>query len=673
MFKKLLILSILFTATFVIGGSRAEAQAVQTGASGTPSSPRATCGPGQPVDFAVIVRNVSLDTVSGRINFQVVPAWKTCYSSSETRAYAIYANPDICPVSGWYGLNGTANDCVKYVGSPPGYVGPGNGLSCYGGTQTNEQCVQNNFAGVRVFEQEPPLAGRVQPINMSYTIPGWSSARNTPNSHTAGSRMCQFYKFGAPNFTSSVPNSDPRSRCVDVSVTVSWDVLLSDSGTCSFTIAGGNVFNPGQTKRVDYTTRNTGQQTWGMNAFLGNNRYRLVDRNPTAPWTDSPAAPREIEITGSGVENNPTFGPILRPGIATSWRQDLSIPSTLPPGAYQFDWQVYGSSPSLGLHYVSGTRCTMNIIVEEPIRKPYFKVYNGDVIVGSGFTNSGGSCSFNNGSDDITGANIRAYGSGTGNRFRGSSVEFGAHALGVIKNGFYSANKTSNQPLGLTFGNYIAGTGLVGLQEGGFDTSGAAERCIADYYKYFSDKYPSTDPANANNYFAGGGNLSTKLASMPANRILLVDGNLNIDVSLPSLAPPPGGWTEPDDVRPNIIIVKGDITIASGVNQIDGLIVAQPDDAGNKGEINTCVPLDAGCGTNQLTVNGAFIAKKVFLNRLFGDTSTAQPGDESVSSNSAGEIFNFTYELYFPFLDDDTDEGGDDAPVDGIVGLPPVL
>jgi hypothetical protein len=148
------------------------------------------------------------------------------------------------------------------------------------------------------------------------------------------------------------------------------------------------------------------------------------------------------------------------------------------------------------------------------------------------------------------------------------------------------------------------------------------------------------------------------------------------------------------------LVVKGDIYVDNDVTQLDGLYIAQPRDDGSKGRIFTCASDTSGnspvtdpaglytqCGANnnntpprQLTVNGAFLAQKVVLNRTgfsmrdshFRECAfVAPPG--CTNASKAAEIFNLSPEIYMspPFFSPrSTATSGD---FDYISSLPPVL
>ena len=97
---------------------------------------------------------------------------------------------------------------------------------------------------------------------------------------------------------------------------------------------------------------------------------------------------------------------------------------------------------------------------------------------------------------------------------------------------------------------------------------------------------------------------------------------------------------------------------------MDGLYIAQPKDGQpNTGRIYTCAEngdavftptaVYSTCGgarddndnSQQLVVNGAFIAQRVVLNRVSHSIGNSSH-QESVRNSKAAEIFNFTPEIY---------------------------
>ena len=317
--------------------------------------------------------------------------------------------------------------------------------------------------------------------------------------------------------------------------------------------------------------------------------------------------------------------------------------------------QKYSASISINPGGSAGFNDTANDSsnCESSIRvaRPYFRVYGNDVVVGRQFMSSGACGSKKN-------SGIDAFNSGSGSDYKGAGVQFAASATNAI-NGFMSASMHSNSAAsslpesGLTFSNND--TNNIGFDNFGYTG------CVGDYEQL------------ANNL--GG------FSSMPTNPTdiidssgkIIVNGDLTIDNNINS---PNTAYTKLEDIKSNLVIVKGNIYIDASVNKIDGLFIAIPDGAGNGGIINTCGSSDtpnASCN-NDLTVTGAFIAKKVLFNRLKGDLANAVPNEVDTSDKIA-EKFIFTPDFYLGLINylPNNDSVIGSNKYDSIVGLPPVL
>jgi hypothetical protein len=162
------------------------------------------------------------------------------------------------------------------------------------------------------------------------------------------------------------------------------------------------------------------------------------------------------------------------------------------------------------------------------------------------------------------------------------------------------------------------------------------------------------------------------------NESIFVDGNVYIagDITYGSTV-----WSTIKEIPSLYIIATGNIYIDPGVNELDGVYVAQPDSSSHSGgTIDTCAnsatlgALGAAnlfgtvntCG-NQLQVFGAFQAQNIFLNRTYSSLRYSQGGEEiqdayhncgqgldvghdptaeqTFTWDCAAEIFNFSPEL----------------------------
>jgi hypothetical protein len=330
-------------------------------------------------------------------------------------------------------------------------------------------------------------------------------------------------------------------------------------------------------------------------------------------------------------------------------------------GVYSATWTVTGPSINLSC---SGT---INVI-----RKPYVRVYNGDVFAGGTFDNNG-----------VCGASVNADLKGRSDAGRGASgTEMAAYALGVISD-FGSASRRSTPPTfptGLSFANSPAGT------LGSFGSS----HCVYDYFNrsrfLTGDPRLNTSSFSTLNYPAdfptGGQTVSTAGSVTLAGgtgdirHTLYVDGDVFIsgNISYASTS-----WPNEASIPYFTLVVKGNIYVGSNVTRLDGVYIAQPDSgkpAGTTGRIFTCRSTGGGgriadsdmasqCD-NQLMVYGAFIADRIILQRTHG-TLYAGATNEGVTANIA-EVFQGTPNLYIGYPAYSTDNGL----YDSIKELPPV-
>ncbi len=319
----------------------------------------------------------------------------------------------------------------------------------------------------------------------------------------------------------------------------------------------------------------------------------------------------------------------------------------------------------------------VNAMAEEPkvdskcvtiSSRPYFRAYGNDVVVGRSFANSSGSCVTGN-----TGSAIKAYTTGSG-AGAGAGVQFAASATDAIEK-FMSASMHNVLPPGS--GNDIPkpDTGLTfanSSSPSGFDINAYANSCIGDYKSLANNLVNNNIDIWKNSDFTlNVSNINTELN----NHILLVEGDLTIesDISVSG----PTSYSDISSIKTNLIIVRGNIYINPSVASIDGLFIAIKDNNnGYGGVINTCgsanTPDPATC-TNTLTINGAFVADEVKLNRLAGDISTATPNEESNNPNIA-EKFIFTPDFYLGLINTtSTPNEIENVPYDSMTSLPAVL
>jgi len=305
---------------------------------------------------------------------------------------------------------------------------------------------------------------------------------------------------------------------------------------------------------------------------------------------------------------------------------------------------------------------------------PYGRFYGNDVLAGAQFPN--GSCN---------GASIDGYRNGAA----GSGSQFAAMSIGQIQN-FASAFLRTSAPVpptGLSFANTTGGDG------GNFKSS-----CVTTLPDYWTTDQPSnttsttlgaiTSPTTAGNYpyTTPGGQLNSLSLPDGASVVIFVDGDVTINGNITySNAGNLGSWSWDNTNRvSNIpsfyIIAKGDINIAPTVSRLDGVYIAQGASR-TGGTIRTCSPstgIDPTTLYNdcnfQLTVNGAFVAKDVRLNRTYKSLRDGAANESPFGgTQNAGEIFNFSPELYLNNPAINATSGPSIDKYDFITSLSPVL
>lgn len=316
-----------------------------------------------------------------------------------------------------------------------------------------------------------------------------------------------------------------------------------------------------------------------------------------------------------------------------------------------------------------------------PATKPFFQVKSGDIKAGGGFESDQGVCPSTSLAGYIsprtTGNNysggIRAFGDPSSGSNPGSTVDFGAYALGLIasnpsaKIGFKSLVSTN-----ALFANMNIPAG--GL--GGYLNSNSQAHCVQDFFTTTRiDPNPGNFLGDLNSsvsgqYLASNSiNLNASTISARKQITLYVDGDVTIN----------GDITYADRWNPNdqasvpyfALIVRGNIIVNSNVTRLDGLYVAQPIAGGTKGSFKTC---NSPCiqpaigGNRQLVINGQVIAQRVELLRPYGTLGPLATDPSNITTNPA-EIINFIPSMIIgsPQL----------APIksglQGIFSLPPVF
>jgi hypothetical protein len=283
---------------------------------------------------------------------------------------------------------------------------------------------------------------------------------------------------------------------------------------------------------------------------------------------------------------------------------------------------------------------------------PYLSIYGGDAAAGAVASTTSNVCYI----DPQSG--FYSWNNHTTN-FSGAGAQYAVMALGQI-NDFASSLGTAT-PSKLSFAN----TGGVSNSNGLFGGKFGATTASCDYTSDIT-----AAPITVDTTIAGRSvNINNDVVYVTGSDVY-ISGNIVYTYT--------GPWVSPTDIPSfKLVVTGGNIFIDKNVTQLDGLYVAEPDSAGNKGIIYTCstglgVPVNPVANSfyndcnNKLTINGSFVAGQVRFLRTSG--SVGQATTDTATSNHAAEVFNYTPEMWLPRKANTVSNN-----VDSITGLPPVL
>ncbi len=464
-------------------------------------------------------------------------------------------------------------------------------------------------------------------------------------------------------------------------ITASLNYGAVNLGSCSTSLDTYREYDVGAIARInsaDNENPTVINYTAGGSAFIRNPGVNVV-----IP-TQANIVRQNEDGTYSGsldtlVNGSPTYAPWTQTANSTAVNRTL-----IPPGAFYCVRTVLAPGHGWVGPPVSGGTSSNIIAIENRqdercervVNKPYVRFYGQDVFAGGNFPND----TQTNGGID---ANYRATGVGSG-------VEYAAFALGGIDR-FASNNMKTDGAFDLL--NFASTP-----TKGNF----GAEHIATDYFANMPlnvRTLPATgsvDISSVNNesvYYNGDVSIDASSPLAPGtSRTLFVDGDVVIRNNIAYT-----NWGTDINAIPNFrLFVKGNIYIASNVGQIDGLLVAQPTDDPNTGQLHTCTkpdgspasltirgtasnnsnPADPNYGecSGKLTINGAVVAQKVKWLRTFRTLSDALSGGlEPYNGTNASELINASSELYFGRPADPPTGGGTSGKYDSYQALPPIL
>ena len=481
-------------------------------------------------------------------------------------------------------------------------------------------------------------------VNTAYRITGnHGFIINVPIKYQDGNAHT-FYVYVLGTDSAGTLNS------VNPQVTNSPKTIVCANFSCSFTSpTSGSTYEPGESispsMKVD---RSSGSGS--------------VVVTPSATLGTTTLTPTPINATTTDTVTTAT---ISFPG-KTFVDADLNTGSFTITGTIK--WPVGGSSS-----------CSTTFSV---VRKPFFNVTNGDLMVGGVYpTGSPLSCR------TTSSGNLSSWANASNTLRQGAHVDLVAKVLGTAL-GVYSGNtKTSGIPNGM-FGKWLTIANTSGVWGGGSDDT----TCMKDFYTQTKkDVVAPVSPAaaqtvagldssagtsdqiefNGNLEINGGSSFSGKLA-------VYVTGNVYISGDITMNTNYTNGVSSIPFFPFFALIVKGNVYVKSTVQRLDGVYVIQPkldgsnNLVGGTGTIYTCASaantivvvglMYSTCGT-KLTFNGIVQAKDIKLHRTIG----------TLNKDTPAEVFNNLPELHLvkdmPFKDSSSTT----TPYDSAISLPPLL
>jgi len=445
----------------------------------------------------------------------------------------------------------------------------------------------------------------------------------------------------------NLPSLDSFNSCALETVDVSFNINVSNPKHYdlypSFTVDTDN-------NTVNFTVENSRDGLSRQSNGEGVEYRRSITVNGVSVYSNTSS----VVFGPNTVTSNPVvIGQALNPGDIICPHTTVNPSTGITDGATTVGIREYGNGNP-------GTCVTV-------VAKPYFRVYGSDVVVGKNFVDSSGVCpAGKNPNASINTFSMDRPGVG----WVGSGAQFAVSATGTISsfisasmhNGVTSGTGVPFPANGIYFGNGSNPT------PGGNDQNGYAG-CLPDYERYVANNGGFPAPANRS---ISQSDISSSTATQ-----IFVDGDITITgTGIRSDINDTTAFGSIADIKPVVVIARGNINIEPGVDNLYGLYVALPRADSTGGTINTCYT--GGSPTiacnNTLTVNGSFVANKVELNRLAGDIRNATANEDDTSTNIA-EKFIVTPEFYLSFTNvhNSSQDANSVGQYRSLVGLPPVL
>ena len=333
---------------------------------------------------------------------------------------------------------------------------------------------------------------------------------------------------------------------------------------------------------------------------------------------------------------SPTSGPTqTSPGTSTATFNTTS----LKPGSFNVNWK-FGPDQPVSCSSTSPSTA---------LSAPYLSVTGGDVVAGSNI-NVTSNCS------TTIASGILSWNNNT----LGSGTTMAAQALAAIY-GFASDQGSGNLYNYLSFAN--SNTPSIDGQFG--DSPCTPTFATQTSFTAYTGALTSVSPGmNAYNQSI----VIRNLTNFTGQSTIYVNGNVSIKGDIKYDTAGPWSISGSTNSIPSLkIIATGDIVIDPDVTQLDGVYettqyiydCSTHASGPNIGKYQNTSPRMNPCYTNSLTVNGSFIANRIFFQRTGGNAYT--------SGSPAAETFNYGPEDWLSSPDSST--GREDS----LKSLPPVF
>ena len=587
--------------------------------------------------FAVNVSNLSFDVTTGTFVYTVNLKWSRCdIRTNLTRAYAIYGPASICPISGYYGENGIATDCVKYIGYPA-YTPPSN-LAC--GTATNAACLATGTTAAIMTQNEPIFAAIGTPpaetrsYALSFTIADWATVRAYNTSYSRTEQMCQYFKRIYDTIV-LLPIVTGDS-CADIVVAASW----RDTTTINdYTPVGDLVVTPCSSPS-DSRGRLTGwaldkdSPTEPMRIDVYDRTYVQGDENTSHYLgryiTDITNTARNTSLTTTYATSPAVTGPHDYNIDVTTHTNFNSTTDYTNIHVYAININASGIAGGTNVDLFAGATNTGNRALGICSRLyPWLQTTAGNVVAnGQIIGQVSGSSTAYPGSRNPTDANkeaefliISKVGGGGPFCSRKNYILTNASATGGTNCGNGSGYSVLNTV------SVAAGTGTNDKVVAGVK---AAYDALPDACKTTTALVSGIPVPPALLATCPNGRIikytGTSLAgySLAKGRVtILVEGDLTIDVGV---GYGNTGYDKPKNVPNLAIVVKGNVTVLGAATLVGASIYAT-------GTISTCDTAPTTFCSSQLVINGFLSAQSGFIfGRGFTDTT----------ARTAAEIVNLT-------------------------------